>query len=156
MWTQRQLQSLFAHLAIHPPLPFTESLKNLLCAKHCPRCLGYDSEQNKLSPLIELSSGYRKIKHQVAQIMMSATETIRLRGTLSDEVTVEQRLGVNEGCEPCGNLGKQCCSHRAQQVKGPEVGASLVWGRRGGRCGWREEPGDSGRRRCPAVRGRRS
>lgn len=41
--------------------------------------------KTKVPALIELSSGYKKIKQQEAQIM-SATEMIRLRGTVSDEV----------------------------------------------------------------------
>lgn len=90
---------------------------NLFRARHCLRCLGYDSEQNKLSPLIELSSGYKKIKQQVAQIITDATETTGSRGTVSDEVTGEQRPDGNKGCEPRGNLGKECRRHRMQQVE---------------------------------------
>lgn len=96
---------------------------NLFRARHCPRCLGYDSEQNKLSPLIELSSGYKKIKQQVAQIIMDATETTGSRGTVSDEVTGEQRPDGNEGCEPRRNLGKECRRHRMQQVESGVAGA---------------------------------
>lgn len=127
---------LFAHLVIHPFLHSTESVMNLLRARHCPRCLGYDSEQNKLSPLIELSSGYKKIKQQVAQIITGATETIGSRGTVSDEVTGEQRPDGNEGCEPHGNLGKECPA------------ASGVWG------GWGWGAGDSSRREGEGEGGR--
>lgn len=61
-------------LDIQPSFHATESVEDSLCARHCPRCLEYDSEQN-------FPVG-KKIKQQVAQLTMSATETIRLRGTV--------------------------------------------------------------------------
>lgn len=118
------ISSLFAHLAIHPTFHSTESIKNLLCARPCPGCLGYDKEQNKVPAFIELSSGYKKIKQRVAQIMMSTTETIRLRVVVSDEVTVKQRPEVSE----CVIWGKSAVGAEHSKVKGPEVRASLAPG----------------------------
>ena len=44
IWTQKHFQaSLLIHPSIHPSIHSTESIKNLLCARYCPRCLGYDS-----------------------------------------------------------------------------------------------------------------
>ena len=48
MWAQILSLGLFflyldtASLLIHPSIHSTESIKNLLCARHCPRCLDYD------------------------------------------------------------------------------------------------------------------
>lgn len=85
----------------------------------------WDMTVNKTKSLLSLNflvGGHKKRKQRVAQIMMSITETIRLRVIVSDEVTVKQRSEVSEGVI----WGKSAIGAEHSKVKGSEVRARLV------------------------------
>lgn len=63
---------------------------------------------------MKLPTGHKKIEQQVAQLMMSATETIRLRGTVRWQLS----RNLKEGVSHAKTWGESVSGTQHSKVKG--------------------------------------